>query len=253
MIADGPVWVRVVGADPETLPAPDGVTLTTERSGVDMALAVGEPALLELATGDVPVLPVEAGTGVRSVPRADLRDALTSVRDGSDTVWTAPRLSVAIDGEQVSEALFDVMLVTEAPAHISEFSVATPTDDLATFRADGVLVATAAGTGGYARRVEAPVFEPTVPAAAVVPVAPFATTLDHWVVSTAGDEPIVEAAVERDEAAVVLLADDRTVGPVPPHTPVTVTVDDHVELVRVPESDSCFRTRRRSPRDGSER
>ena len=244
----GPLAVAVAGADPSTCTDVEDVRVVTDPADADVAVAVGESALLSLAGKSTPILPVDAGTGFRSVDRDSLTDALSALVAGTYTEWTVPKFSVAIDGETTTTALMDVMLVTEAPAEISEFAVETERDAIAQFRADGVLVASAPGTGGYARRVDAPVLAPEIPAAAVVPVAPFATRLDHWLVSTETN-PVVTVTVEREEAVVSLLADDRTVGTVPPHTPITVSVSDSVTLLRVAESASCFQTPRRGPQD----
>jgi NAD+ kinase len=147
----------------------------------------------------------------------------------------------------------DVMLVTSEAAHISEFALETPTDDIAEFRADGVVVATATGTSGYASRLGAPVFAPEVDAAAVVPVAAFATALDHWVVTLPDSGPLVRARVSREEAAVSLLLDDRDTGTVPPFTDVTVSVTDTLPVLQMPESPSCFQRSDRPPRgDGQQ-
>lgn len=248
----GTTRVAVRGAEVSEIPSPDGVHLRTTLDSADLVLAVGESALLDSSVASRPVLPVDAGVGVRSVPEADLADALRAVQDGEYTTWSIPRLSIAVDGDHRTTALLDVMLVTDEAAHISEFSVRTPGDDIAQFRADGVLVSAGAGTSGYARRVDAPVMAPELPAAAVVPIAPFATTLDHWVVEICDDEPIVEATIEREESAVTLLADDRTVGPVPADTPITVTAPAEMSLVRVPQSRSCFQPPHGTPRDGGQ-
>jgi NAD+ kinase len=231
--------VGVVGAERSAVDAPPGVTLTGDSAGVDAVVAVGESALLDSRSADAPILPVDAGAGVRSVPRGDLPAALSSVAAGDWSRWTTTALSVSVGGDHVTEALFDAMVVTEAPAHISEFTVETPRDRLGQFRADGVLLASAPGTAGYAKRVDAPVFEPELPVGAVVPVAPFATRLDHWVVDTDRD-PVLTVTVERDEAAVELLADDRTLGEIPPRTPLTVSPGRRWTFCRVPESRSAF-------------
>lgn len=246
--ATGTLRIAIEGADPSICDSFEDVTAVSTAESADIAVAVGESALLSLASQETPTLPVDAGTGFRSVSRDDLDSAFTALVADEYTEWTIPQLRVDIAGEKAATALMDVMLVTQAPAEISEFSVETERDSIAQFRADGVLVASAPGTGGYARRVDAPVVKPELPAAAVVPIAPFATTLDHWLVSTA-DEPVVTMTVEREEAVVSLLADDQTVGPVPAYTPISVSATDTVSLLRVPASQSCFQTPRREPRE----
>lgn len=236
----GALRVAAAGVDPETLALPEGVVPTGDIAASDLVVCVGESTLRSVSGRDVPALPVDAGRGLRSVPRERLADALEAVADGEHEQWSIPTLSVTVDGEYRADALLDAMLVTARPAHISEFGVRTPTERVDQFRADGVHVATAAGTSGYARRVDAPVFDPSIAAAVVVPIAPFSIDADHWVVPLRDGRPVVEVTVEREDAAVTLLADDRSVGPVAPDEPVTITADGSVGLVRVPQSRSPF-------------
>jgi len=246
----GSVRVHVVGDRVDTLTE---ATIATGREDADVVVAVGESALLQLAREgcSTPVLPVEAGTGVRSVPRERVEAALDSVRKGRASELDLPVLGVEINGQLRGRALFDVMLVTEEAAHISEFELETPADRVAQFRADGFVIATAAGTSGYSRRLDAPVFAPETRAAAVVPVAAFATSLDQWVVPTPDSGTVLQAQVAREEAGVTLLVDDRDVGRVPLLTPITIDVVDALRIYRVPESQSCFRPVSGSPREGS--
>lgn len=204
------------------------------EAGPDVAVAVGESALLALARArpSVPVLPVDAGDGVRSVPRERLDDAAGRVVEGDWRTETHPL--VAVDGRSL--AFMDAMLVTAEPAHISEFTVTAGEDRVARFRADGVVVATPAGTCGYARAAGTPVVPPTASALAVAPIAPFATTLDHWVVPVED----VTVTVERDDAVVEVLADDRTVGEAPAGSPVELSPAGAVSTIRVPEGRSPF-------------
>jgi len=244
---DGP-RVCVLGDD--TLTTPSGVERVGDTSDAAVVVAVGESALLELAREgcSTPILPVDAGTGVRSLDAADVGTALDSFDAGNATPTDLPILGVDVDGDRRGRALMDVMLVTTEAAHISEFAIETPREQIADFRADGVVVATAAGTSGYASRLGAPVFPPEVDAAAVVPIAAFATSLDHWAVPLSRSEPLVSARVTREEAGVSLLLDDRIDGTVPPFTDVTVTVDGSLSILSVPESPSCFQRDARTPR-----
>jgi NAD+ kinase len=110
---------------------------------------------------------------------------------------------------------------------------------VARFRADGIVAATPAGTVGYARDAGAPVISPGSSVLALVAIAPFATTLDHWVVPAED----VCITVERDDAVVDVLADDRTVGHANVGEQVQLSTDGSVRTVRVPESTSPFARR----------
>lgn len=206
-------------------------------AAVDGVVAIGESALLALARQcpSVPVLPVDAGSGMRSVPRDRLGDAATRLRTGNWTTDSHPIITVD-DGTSERLAFMDVMLATAEPAHISEFTVRAGTERVARFRADGIVAATPAGTGGYAHAAGAPVIPPGPSVLALVPIAPFATTLDHWVVPADS----VSITIERDDATVELLADDRTVGHATIGTPVELAAEASVTLIRVAEGLSPF-------------
>jgi NAD+ kinase len=224
--------LAAAGGAPET-----GDARTVLDAGVDLVVAVGEAALAALAREavDVPVLPVDAGRGVRSVPADDLWTVADRLTGGDWSLDRHPLVGVSLDGERLDTALLDVMLVTSAPADISEFAVRTD-EPVAQFRADGVVVATPAGTTGYAAAAGAAVSPPGPSVLSVEPVAPFATRLGHWVLP-----PTVTVSVEREEAAVELQVDDRTHGPVRPGAPVELAHVGWLRTVRVPEGVSPFR------------
>lgn len=206
----------------------------------DVLVVVGEQALLELTvletTPDVPVLPVNAGTGVQSVPLAVFDDAIDALLAGEGEAHTRPVLGALENGIEHARALCDLMLVTAEPARISEYAVHAGDDLVARFRADGVVVSTPAGTHGYGRSVGAPVVAQGTGVVSVVPIAPFATDADHWVLPT--DD--VTLTIERDEAPVELLADDRRGDQVPPHTSLSIAHVDSLTIRTVPQSRPPF-------------
>ena len=161
-------------------------------------------------------LPEKAKDNVGRAIRITL-DAVASL--DAARVEHHPLLSVALDDDPVGRAVWDVTLVTADAAHISEYTVASPTDHVGTFRADGVVVSTPAGSPGYARRIGGPVVEPA-PVSVVTPIAPFATNPDHWVLP--GET--VTVTVDRDEAEVSLFVDGTERG--------TVSYGDSVTLAR---------------------
>lgn len=224
--------VREAGGIPETGTATD---VATEGAFV---VAVGEPALLAVARAGpgVPVLPVAAGRGVRSVPRRAVDAAVEALLTGEFHRETHPVVTSRAADRTTARALQDVMLASGEPAQISEYTVRAGGERVARFRADGVVLATPAGSPGYARTAGGPVAPPGAGVLAVVPVSPFATDVDHWVVPV-GD---VTVAVERDETDVQLVADDRVVGLVDPDEPVHVSPTDSLAVAVVAASRSPF-------------
>jgi len=208
----------------------DGTVPKTDR-----VVAVGEDAVAAVARtdGDPLVLPVAAGRGVRSVARDDAVAAVSALADAR--VETHPVLRVTMPDGSVEQAFWDVTLVTADAARISEFTIASTADRIGQFRADGVVIATAAGSPGYAHRVGGPILAPS-DQAVVAPIAPFATDPDHWVLPVAG----LSASIERDEATVELLVDNRVSRTVSYQESITISLGSPVRTAVVDESQSRF-------------
>lgn len=213
----GPVAaaLRGTGVEPVVVESPDALP------AVDAVVTLGESVTVAVGRTcpSVPVLPIESGEGFRSAPESTVDAAVDDLVEGRWSTVEHPVVALSVDGDRVRAAM-DAMLVTESPARISEYAVHAGDREVASVRADGVVVALPAGSHGYARDAGGPVVALETGVAAVVPVSPFATDADHWVL------PIetLSLTVERDETPVELLADDRTVGPVDSGTPVTVGV-----------------------------
>ncbi|WP_336338986.1 NAD(+)/NADH kinase [Haloarcula brevis] len=203
--------------------------------GTDRIVAVGQAAVAAVARadGDPLVLPVAAGRGVRSVSRDDAVAAVSALSDAR--VETHPVLRVTMPDGTVEQAFWDVTLVTADAARISEFTVASTADRIGRFRADGVVIATAAGSSGYAHHVGGPTLAPSKQAV-VAPIAPFATDPDHWVLPVVG----LSASVERDEATVELLVDDRVSRTIGYQETVTISLGSPVRTAVVAQSQSRF-------------
>lgn len=221
--------------------APETGSARAVVDDAEYVVAVGESALFSVARARpaVPILPVDAGRGVRSVPADRLDAALESLLAGDWTGVAHPLLGVRVADRTATTALQDVLLVSAEPAHISEYGVSVDGARIARFRADGVVVATPAGSSGYARAADGPVVAPGTGALVVQPVAPFSTDLDGWVVEP-GD---VRITVERDETPVHLVADDRVVDAVSPPDPVAVSPSGAVETAVVGASRSWYADR----------
>jgi NAD+ kinase len=192
----------------------------------DAIVAVGTPALTALIKDDpipgVPVLSVDAGPGFPEV--GDATDAAEALRHGDYATVEHPVFGVAVGDERVGNAVVDVMVVTSDPGSISEFRIVSG-GEIGDVRADGVVVATPAGSHGYARSAGGPRLRPGVDAAAVVPIAAFTMSPDRWVV---GFDTPVEITSERDVPVSLLLDHERR--RLRPGRTVTVSVVDAIDL-----------------------
>lgn len=219
--------LEVTVGDPETVvaAAPDAVVAAGDRATADVVAA--GPA--------TPIVPIDAGPGIRSVPRDDVATAADALAAGDWELEAHAPLSVAVDGTPVATATFDVTLLTGEPARISEYEVLADGERLDGSRADGVVVATPAGSTGYARRIEAPILAPDT-GVAVAWIAPFRTDPDRWVI----DPDVLEIRVCREEASVDLHVDDRVLRSVAPGDVVELAPADPVDVAVLPASSARY-------------
>jgi NAD+ kinase len=242
VVGEGPVARAALGAAEraglDTVEG--GARAMAEERSVDAIVTVGEAALVSLARHGVSaaVLPAGAVSGVGAVPASAIERGVGSLVAGEFEVVEHPVLG-ATGALAETRALFDLTLVTEEAARISEYTVRSGAATVRQFRADGVVVATPAGSPDYARAAGGPVVGPETGVVEVVPISPFATDTDHWVLA----DDSVALRVDRDEAPVELLADGRPAGNVPAGEDVHVRPVDDIRLLRVPEGRSAFEER----------
>lgn len=193
-----------------------------------LVVAAGDGALSAVAgeAPAVPVLAVDVTPGVPRVTRDDAADAIGAALSGDARETARRRFAARVDGEQLGTFLRDAMLTTGEPARISEYAIGSGDRQVARFRADGVAIATPAGSPGYLSDAGGPVVEPGTGTLAAVPVAPFQTDPEHWVL----DDDAVTLSVHRDES-VVLVADGTERGNVPMGTPVELHQVDALRLL----------------------
>lgn len=239
--------VGVAGRDAAELAdrlAADGLDIRVDAadalvtSDADLIVAAGETAVADVVAAGptVPILPVEAGAGIRAVPRDRVADLADDIAAGE---WTTERhrpFAVTVDGDAVGTMTFDLTLLTAEAARISEYSVVVDGERLDNARADGVVVATAAGSTDYARRVEAPILAPGT-GIAVAWIAPFRSDPDRWVVSPS----TLALHVERDETAVDLHVDGRRARTIGPDDAVSLSAGDPFRVAVVPASKRRYR------------
>ena len=212
----------------------------------DWIVAEGAGALCELvrARVDAPVLATEPSSGsetelvgggdepdewtrqaIPTVPRAEIGAAVEAADAGELPAVSRTPLVVAVDDTELGRALFDVVLVTDEPATICEYSIRTANERVASVRADGVVVATPAGSYGYASAAGGPILETGTGVVTVVPIAAFVTDADHWVLDADG----VELGVEREQP-VAVVADGEHVESIGHGDEVELTPGEPVRL-----------------------
>ncbi|MFB6133714.1 MAG: ATP-NAD kinase [Halanaeroarchaeum sp.] len=237
----------VVGDDPAPLmDAIEGAGGTATAidadatAAVDVVVAPSESSLLSLVRADVetPVLPVDVGPAVVSVPLEDLRNAAESILRDEHTTFGRPLLVASFGGLEY-RSLMDVTLVTTEPAKISEYTIETRARGarrvIDTVRADGVVVSTPTGSPGYGLTAGGPVMAPESRSVSVVPIGPFRIEQTHWTL-----RPPMWLTVARDETAVSLLVDDMEVRRIPPHESIRLEWTREMEFLETSVSVPLF-------------
>lgn len=232
MVGDADALMSAVAAAGAT-PVPVDAVAAADAD-VAAVVATGERAVCATCCGcpPGPILPVDAGAGFRSVAADEVEPAVKRLLAGEWGALAHPVVAVTDDARAVA----DVTLVTAPTARISEYSIWTDGTRVASVRADGVTVAFPAGSGGYARAAGGPTVAPGTGVAAVVPIAPFATDPDHWVLPIDG----VSLTVERDEAAVELVVDGQRAARVEPGVALALSRVGTARTAVVPESRPFF-------------
>lgn len=210
----------------ETLAATD--LEVVELDTAQAVVTVGEEALVGAALSgpSVPLVPVGVAEGHHGVSIRDLDTAAAAIHEGRYRAVSHPTLSIDIGGEQVGRAVFDVSLMTSEPARISEYALTIEGEALWSVRADGVVVSTSLGSAGYGRAAGGPIVA-AGSGLSVVPVSPFATRADSWVV----DAPL-DLSIQRDEGDVSLFADDEELQTLGREHPVRVSVASEFDYLR---------------------
>lgn len=250
MTTDG----RVIGVPDveETVPVDDVVAAISEAGGSSVVaspesiagrdchaiVTVGEPCFRAVArhAPAAPLLPVDVDAGVRSVHSADLATAVARTLDGATDRDHHPILSVQVDGEQSARVVREATLLTAEPARISEFAVESAiAGHVDQVRADGIVVATPAGSHGYAAAGNGPLLAPGT-GLAVVPIAPFRIDRTCWVVPS---KPVT-LEVRRDEATVAVEVDGHEIDDVGNDATLRFAPDDTFVTLAVEESCPTF-------------
>lgn len=175
------------------------VSVTTNIDSLPLAeallLAPGESALRS-APAEATVLAIDTDEGIPSVAMESLLTTLNALLDHLAqqelaTLPTHPLPVLSVTAEDtLGRAIRDVTVLTDEPARISEFeltrgsgdntSFALSADGMVSFRADGAVIATPAGTHGYAGTAGNLTISPET-GLAVVPIAPFQIDPRQWV------------------------------------------------------------------------
>ena len=194
-------WAAMRGLDHWATTAADYEVLARELPGTDVLVVLGGDgtflrAARAVADVDVPLLginvgkvgflsKVEAGDLVRTLDRLGAGQYTLEHRmalEGRIVRGSAAAASAGGAAPEVYVALNDIVVARGSLARVVRLDVSIDASHLATFVADGLVVASPTGSTGYSFSAGGPILDPTARNLIVTPIAGYLTTIRSVVV-----------------------------------------------------------------------
>ena len=206
-------WCRMHGIDHWAAQAQDFEALCRELATSDALVVLGgDGTLLRAARAviqvDVPLLGVNLGkVGFLSkVEAIDLEATLAKIVAGEFTI--DPRMALearlltagSTEGAAVHHALNDIVIARGALARVTRLDVSIGPTHVATFIADGLVVASPTGSTGYSFSAGGPIVAPDSRNLIVTPIAAYLSTVRSVVV---GPDQVIRCTVQDAVEAIV--------------------------------------------------
>lgn len=181
-------WLRERGLTPlvekrlsSYLDSEDGMEGVEIPSLADLVVVLGGDGTLISAarlvgSREVPILGVNLGSlgFLTEIPVNRIYGALESYLSGEFTISERMMLSVVLlrDGTEIGtwEALNDAVINKGAPAKIVTMDASVDGSFLATFKADGLIVASPTGSTGYSLSANGPIVDPELDCLLITPI-----------------------------------------------------------------------------------
>jgi len=188
-------WCRIRGIDHWAAPAGDLVTLVEHLPGTDILVVLGGDgtflrAAQAVAEVDVPLLGINLGkVGFLSKAEAhELEPMLERLAAGDYVLRERMGLTGAIvraghPATTTFTALNDIVVARGSLARVVRLDVTIDESHLATFVADGLVVASPTGSTGYSFSAGGPILDPQSRNLVVTPIAGYLSTIRSIVVS----------------------------------------------------------------------
>lgn len=181
-------WCRAKDVDAWSAEAGDYDTVTRELADTECLVVLGGDgtflrAARALATVDVPVLGVNSGhIGFLSKVEAEaLEGSLQDLVDGRFSLELRMMLAAHL-GDESYAALNDAAIVRGAQVRLVQLEVLIDGSHLATWLADGLVVATPTGSTAYSFSAGGPIIDPTSRNLVVTPIAAYLAAIRSIVV-----------------------------------------------------------------------
>jgi NAD+ kinase len=157
----------------------DGLGRAGIAAASDLVVVLGGDGTLlsvahHAAQAGVPVMGVNLGRlgFLTEIPVSEAVHALGQFLDGDRSLISSRWLLEARTGPASSLCLNDVVVTKGAVARMIELALAIDGRDVATLKADGLIVSTPTGSTAYSLSAGGPILHPQVPAIVLTPICP---------------------------------------------------------------------------------
>jgi NAD+ kinase len=158
---------------------PDGLARAAIADASDLVVVLGgDGTLLSVAhlaaKAGVPVMGVNLGRlgFLTEIPVTEATLTLDRFLAGDAGLVSPRSLLEARTGAEVSYCLNDVVVTKGAKARMIELAIGVDGRDVATLKADGLIVSTPTGSTAYSLSAGGPILHPRVPAIVLTPICP---------------------------------------------------------------------------------
>jgi NAD+ kinase len=158
---------------------PDGLSRPEVPAASDLVVVLGGDGTLlsvahHAAQAGVPVMGVNLGRlgFLTEIPVSEATLTLDSFLEGDTSVVSPRWLLEARTAGAVSYCLNDVVVTKGAVARMIELTIGVDGKEVATLKADGLIVSTPTGSTAYSLSAGGPILHPKVPAIVLTPICP---------------------------------------------------------------------------------
>ncbi|MEW5994787.1 MAG: NAD(+)/NADH kinase, partial [Candidatus Zixiibacteriota bacterium] len=201
----------------------DGTFLASAR-------AVGEQG--------VPLLGINLGSlgFLTQVGQKDLEKALAAIAEGKYEIEERMLLKVHVEGKQQLDnpyALNDVVVDNGPISRLIDINLRVNKEDIVTYKADGLIIATPTGSTAYSLAVGGPIMHPKMEAIIAAPISSFSLNTRPMVFSS-GD--VLELQINSPHGVAGLTLDGQVMAPLIDTDKVVITKADFcLKLVTFPQ------------------
>ncbi len=158
---------------------------------VDLVVVLGgDGTLLSIAhlaaQRNIPVLGVNLGKlgFLTEVPLSEVYLTLDSFLSGNEKVVSPRRLLEATFRDKTYYCLNDVVINKGALARMIQCKIWVEDKEMATLRADGIIISTPTGSTAYSLAAGGPIIQPSIPAIVIAPICPHTLSFRPMVISS---------------------------------------------------------------------